>query len=207
MTPARFDLLYVIRHGVIELRGVGERFMSMLQKDIRVALGLHPSTVSKMVGRLRQIGWIEPASVDDDDERARVVQLTEEGARQIDEATRHVFEAHAHDQHFETALAREAPRPPVSESGPENAVRGVIAGVFSVTGYLARTLGDISLLDYAGRYLEPAEIERLPWSAADAIAVAKARAVDPTLERRTRSRRWRRPAGGEQIGGACLGGA
>jgi DNA-binding MarR family transcriptional regulator len=151
MTPARFDLLYVIRHGVTWLQHAGGRLMSICQRDLRDALDLHASTVSKMVQALRKLGWISVPEVDEDDERMRIVRLTEEGARQIDEASRLTFEESAHDAHFEKALEPHARR-------SERSVRRVLASVVAVIAFLAGSLRDDATLDYSDRYFRPDEI-------------------------------------------------
>jgi DNA-binding MarR family transcriptional regulator len=58
MTPARFDLLMAIRMANLKwTERVAAR--AACQSDVRRLLGRHPSTVSKMVKRLEEIGWLE----------------------------------------------------------------------------------------------------------------------------------------------------
>src|SRR5689334_23124190 len=81
MTPARFDLLYAIRSAK-----AGFSSWTLAQKDLWKTLGLHPSTVSKMLKRLRGLNWLTNDQVDDGDGRTKLVVLTELGAQVIDEA-------------------------------------------------------------------------------------------------------------------------
>lgn len=80
MTPARFDILYLVhqsRHNFIS------------QKDLPRRLGLHTSTISKMVTRLEELG-LAYRELDPDDGRCRDVCLTPAGKalirRAIEEA-------------------------------------------------------------------------------------------------------------------------
>ena len=102
MTPARFDLLCLLRQPGIELQkrfrhdkksklpwpGANEAFLR--QCVIVRKLGLHASTVSKMVKRLCEMGWVT-VSRDYPDRRFKVVVATPLGLRRIWEAMRRVF--------------------------------------------------------------------------------------------------------------------
>jgi DNA-binding MarR family transcriptional regulator len=78
LTPARFDLLYAIQH-----RGRD----CMLQSEIRSLLGVHPSTVSRMIDSLVDLGFIIRQR-DRLDGRERVVVLTGKGALLLRRAIR-----------------------------------------------------------------------------------------------------------------------
>jgi DNA-binding MarR family transcriptional regulator len=81
LTPARFDLLYVVHeasHGFIP------------QKELTVRLGLHPSTVSKMLTRLEELG-LASREYSPDDGRERDVYLTPAGRELISRAIAEVF--------------------------------------------------------------------------------------------------------------------
>jgi DNA-binding MarR family transcriptional regulator len=100
MTPARFDLMYAIRaHQVDHRRGwpIGR---SLEQARICRKLGLHSSTVSKLIKRLVQLGWLENCGKGGD-RRTNVIALTEKGLRSIVKAMRIVFRMRTHLRHFE----------------------------------------------------------------------------------------------------------
>ena len=67
MTPARFDLLYLMRNGLVR------------QATITARLGLARQTVWEMVERLVFLGWIEKTKSG----RRNCLRLTEEGMRRI----------------------------------------------------------------------------------------------------------------------------
>jgi len=67
LTPAWFDLLYVVRENV----GAGRL---LRQREIADALGVSPSTVSKMLDRLVARGFVERSTAVD--ARAKVIALT-----------------------------------------------------------------------------------------------------------------------------------
>ena len=73
VTPARFDLLYVVHQA-------SHNFIA--QKELTHRLGLHASTVSKMLTRLHELG-LAYREYDPDDGRQRDVYLTAEGRRLI----------------------------------------------------------------------------------------------------------------------------
>jgi DNA-binding MarR family transcriptional regulator len=91
MTPARFNLLYLLRRAML-LRGpetepcAAARSQTGLCRD----LGLHRSTVSKMLTRLEEMGWVRRER-DASDRRRFNVELTEKGLRKIWQAMRRVF--------------------------------------------------------------------------------------------------------------------
>ena len=94
MTPARFDLLYYIRRGSIiagtERLAPGTR----KQRDIVRTLGLHKTTVAKMIRRLEEMGWLTRKR-DYADRRIKLVSLTKKGLRAIGDAMRFVFRRRA----------------------------------------------------------------------------------------------------------------
>ena len=98
MTPARFDILCFARQNGIRLKVKTLALTS--QRRIIEALGLHPSTVSKMLKRLEQKGWIERER-DFDDRRRKIVELTKLGRRKIWEAMRINFRGRTLAEHFE----------------------------------------------------------------------------------------------------------
>jgi DNA-binding MarR family transcriptional regulator len=76
LTPARFDMLYVIEKN-------DEGFV--LQRDLPHLLGLARSTISKMLGLLEGLGLIERTRASRPG-RLKVVMLTDEGRRRLHEA-------------------------------------------------------------------------------------------------------------------------
>ena len=93
VTPARFDLMFVLR----ENRGWH------VQSELRRILGVAGSTVSRMVKSLEGLGLVkrEPAS---HDRRERIVSLTAEGEKKVDEVAKATMETGC----AEVAMARAA---------------------------------------------------------------------------------------------------
>ena len=88
MTPARFDLMYLLRRLAIvhDYHPLGSgRSQAGLARD----LGLHPTTVGKMVKRLVEMGWVR--RVKWMSRRDYSVGLTESGLEIIRKAMKHVF--------------------------------------------------------------------------------------------------------------------
>jgi DNA-binding MarR family transcriptional regulator len=78
LTPARFDILCTVRR----FRGV-----YLPQRELARRLGLHPTTISKAVSRLEELGLLRrmPGQMD---RRYRHVSLTTKGLALIDRARR-----------------------------------------------------------------------------------------------------------------------
>ncbi|HVJ92929.1 MAG TPA: MarR family winged helix-turn-helix transcriptional regulator [Labilithrix sp.] len=85
MTPARFDILYLIYNHYLPLVSKVMGFQ-MEQASVRTALGLARQTVSKMVKRLVELGLITKTRNDSYDRRRNTLQLTEKGLRRVREA-------------------------------------------------------------------------------------------------------------------------
>ena len=79
LTPARFDLLFALK---IQS---GRR---MLQRELLDYLGVTRTTVSRMLGSLEKLGFVE-RTVDARDRRRKWVALTKRGFRRIASAYRH----------------------------------------------------------------------------------------------------------------------
>jgi DNA-binding MarR family transcriptional regulator len=86
LTPARFDLLYVVHRACRPLR----------QREITRALGVTAVTVSRMLVRLEQLGLVTRAA-ESVDRRAKAVRLTPEGARRVGRAIRAIDGATSFD--------------------------------------------------------------------------------------------------------------
>ena len=96
MTPARFDVLLLLRRAGIDLGTRRARKDGLLrrtdangcftgQADVIKALGLHRSTVSEALGTLEEMGWIHRWR-DYDDRRFQLVGLTDLGLAQLHRA-------------------------------------------------------------------------------------------------------------------------
>lgn len=112
MTPARFDVLCFARQGGIR-RGLKDLAFTT-QKRIREGLGLHPSTISKMLKRLEQLGWITRER-DYDDRRVKSVMLTKLGRRKAWKAMRINFRGRTLASHYEMLVRRLRPLDPPLE--------------------------------------------------------------------------------------------
>jgi len=92
MTPARFDIMILIRNAGLKLNARTERkakrrdttlnFCFLEQRAIVQRLGLHKSTVSEALKRLKELGWIT-IERDYDDGRANLVVMTQLGLERL----------------------------------------------------------------------------------------------------------------------------
>src|SRR4051812_24460035 len=87
MTPARFEVLYVLRQLAIVN---GPHHDPKLQMRLWKELGLHRSTVCKLLKRLAEMKWIRRRRCEED-RRTFEVTLTAAGLRAIWRAMRRVF--------------------------------------------------------------------------------------------------------------------
>jgi DNA-binding MarR family transcriptional regulator len=110
MTPARFDLLCILRRAVMNAPGWKRLDAARSQADLCKDLGLHRSTVSKMLLRLEEMGWIR-RDRDSADRRTFAVGLTETGLHMIGVAMHKTFAEKNLRMEYEK-LFREAPPPP-----------------------------------------------------------------------------------------------
>jgi DNA-binding MarR family transcriptional regulator len=78
LTAARFDLLYIVLKE-------GE---PMVQRDLREALGVAPSTVSRMLASLEELGFLRRERLEED-LRCRSIKLTKAGRECIRRALVH----------------------------------------------------------------------------------------------------------------------
>src|SRR5689334_4886448 len=58
MTPARFDLLYLVRRVRLDDPLITDAGAWVTQDALWKGLGVHPSTVCKMLARLLEMGWV-----------------------------------------------------------------------------------------------------------------------------------------------------
>jgi DNA-binding MarR family transcriptional regulator len=142
MTPARFDVLYAIRQSAL---CVGPLFPPLMwgrtQKELTRLLGLSRATVSKMLKRLEEMGWIrrQPAA---DDRRVKYVTLTKEGLRRTWRAMRRVFRGRILLKKYEDLFR---PGPWCTSS---RHVLDLVADAWNVIDSIALDFGDKSGLDY-----------------------------------------------------------
>jgi DNA-binding MarR family transcriptional regulator len=136
MTPARFDLMYAIR--TYRVQGARPIGTTLEQNTLCKRLGLHSSTVSKLIKRLVQLGWLENLGRGGD-RRTNVIALTEKGIRSIVKAMRIVFRMRTHLLHFENLFRKLDCSQHVLEAIDE---------FWCKTDAIARSFGDTSELQY-----------------------------------------------------------
>src|SRR5690606_33897973 len=110
------------------------------QADIRQRLGLHPSTVSKMIKRLVEMGWLAREK-DSWDRRRNVIVLTALGMRKIVKAMRIVFQMRTHMKHFEDHFRCHA-------RNTGRRILDVIGDFWEEICSIARSFGDETWLPY-----------------------------------------------------------
>ena len=106
MTPARFDILYLVYgKGPASSNTPGSIEMATL----RDLLGLAPSTISEAVGRLIQLELLTSAYADWD-RRKKLVRLTKKGLARLKQAFFLVFNGRELERHYNEFVA--SPRNP-----------------------------------------------------------------------------------------------
>jgi DNA-binding MarR family transcriptional regulator len=93
MTPARFDILYVVW-----------RARALSQREICRRLGLHRSTISEGIARLVELGLVECNRLRSD-RRVKPVQLTDEGLRRLKLALHLLFTKRPLSRHIRAYAA------------------------------------------------------------------------------------------------------
>ena len=99
LTPARYDMMYAIRHHWRNGR--------IVQSVLREVLGVAAQTVSKMVGALEKLGLVVRTKGAYGDKRQREVALTAEGKRRIEAATAAMNDDGDVDQVVAAVVSRE----------------------------------------------------------------------------------------------------
>jgi DNA-binding MarR family transcriptional regulator len=97
LTAARFDLLYVLREHLMEMRG------PMPQRDVVRELGVTPPVVSRMLKSLRELGLVTRQR-DPLDGRAWLVSLTVSGRYAIRDAVDVFITRGRAERHVERGL-------------------------------------------------------------------------------------------------------
>ena len=115
LTPARFDLLYIV-HRTMRRKGVG-------QGDLRRTLGLAGATISKMLKRLETLGLVRRAP-STSDRRVKLVYTTREGRARVRLVVRRVIRDRPHPVPWSDQAAKlRSPwlfyGPPSRDSDPE----------------------------------------------------------------------------------------
>jgi DNA-binding MarR family transcriptional regulator len=131
LTPARFDMLYVL------YAGVGH---SALQSAIRRVLGVTAPTVSRMLRSLEQLGLVKRKRFELD-KRDRVVELTEIGLRQMQRAHDALVASGAAQLAVDCALTA-----PQQHGGPRS--ERVVRLLDRLLARLRLQFGDTAMLSY-----------------------------------------------------------
>jgi DNA-binding MarR family transcriptional regulator len=133
-----------------------------LQTEIWKDLGLHRSTVCKLIKRLESMGWILRRRAEDD-RRTFEVALTPDGLRRIWEAMRRVFRSKVLKREYERLLGPRRPEPwdefdalydpeslpppptwQTTRDGEPMHVCEIVHSVYETIGRIARFFGDRS---------------------------------------------------------------
>jgi DNA-binding MarR family transcriptional regulator len=151
MTPARFDVLYLIRRTAL----TDSIWTKPLEArhgvaDMARELGLHPSTVGRLVRRLEEMGWVRREI--STDMRSKNVFLTRLGLAKIHKAMKIVFRKRVFLGAYERMFRRE--RAPVNRG--QHIVRR-IHRVVTTARFIARAFGDESRVWYDYGY-SPANV-------------------------------------------------
>ncbi len=125
LTPARFDLLYIVHERTNH---------APTQVELCRALGVTAATVSKMVKSLERLGIVERFKCYD--KRLKYVALSERGLTLFREAMNHVFDRRL-EARFEAAFGTPSPYMDL-----------VVTKLVSKVAQIARTFGDTSKLTY-----------------------------------------------------------
>jgi DNA-binding MarR family transcriptional regulator len=165
MTPARFDILYVLRRvELVQGPAIDPSAERKLQYELWKDLGLHRSTICKMLKQLEEFGWIRRTR-SKEDRRTFNVSLTAEGLRVIWRAMRRVFRGKLLKREYERLLGPRKPEPwdefdaiydPTSvpppptwktthdASGEPMHVTEIVHAVYETVKRIARFFGDTS---------------------------------------------------------------
>lgn len=139
MTPARFDILCLLRQNAIRFGG-GDNLHFLRQQTIERALDLHPSTISKMIKRLVQMEWVTcTRDTNNGDRRHNIVELTALGLRRIWLAMRLLWRERVLLKEFEDIVTELHPTRHVFESLQE---------LDTTLDLIGRSLGDRSTFYY-----------------------------------------------------------
>jgi DNA-binding MarR family transcriptional regulator len=138
MTPARFDLLYLLRRVAIVDGARDPLAPARSQAELCKALGLHRTTVARMLKRLVELGWVQKTRCRTD-RRTFNVGLTSLGLHTIWRAMRRVFRTRIVLRRYEEILRRVQPKVHVVRT---------IEGVLRTLRAIARSFRDTSYVWY-----------------------------------------------------------
>jgi DNA-binding MarR family transcriptional regulator len=169
MTPARFDLVYLIRRVRLDDPNMSP---GLTQDALWKALGVHPSTVSKMLARLLDMGWVTRSRYAFD-RRTWLIRLTDLGLRKVWHAMRILFRGRALLRAYEELFP----------TGPFGHVVTRIHRLVMTLKAIAYTFGDRSnaWFDYGCpsanvRLVQVTEPRRLRW-----LRLARMRAAEEAM--------------------------
>jgi DNA-binding MarR family transcriptional regulator len=139
MTAARFDLLFLLREKSI--LGEGDPLTTGIpQRELWTRLDLDKSTISKMLTRLEEMGWVRRTrSTRRGDWRSKMVFATALGLQRIAKAMRVMFRQRTLLSYFERILKDREPRKHVVKS---------LLDAYDVIHYIADCFGDRSIVCY-----------------------------------------------------------
>lgn len=156
MTPARFDILCLLRQRGIRWGGSNMNFTS--QQSIERALDLHPSTISKMLKRLEEMNWIKRCRDEyNGDRRRKIVELTALGLRRVWLAMRLLWRGRELLREFEQ-IAREL--------HPDRHVLDTLQELDDTLDVIGRRFGDRSTFyyDWGSRQRVPFALRRIEYT-------------------------------------------
>jgi DNA-binding MarR family transcriptional regulator len=141
MTAARFDLLCLLREKSI--LGEGEPLTTGIrQRELWTRLDLDKSTISKMLTRLEEMGWVRRTRSPRPGEwRNKIVFVTALGLRRIAKAMRIMFRQRMMLSYFERIFKASAPWK------HKHVVRSLLQ-VWETIQYIADCFGDRSIVCY-----------------------------------------------------------
>src|SRR5689334_5372630 len=160
MTPARFELLYMLRRLALVMGASDPAEAKKVQTDLWKELGLHRSTVCKLIKRLEKMGWIRRQRCEED-RRTYEVSLTAKGLSAIWRAMRGVFRSKTLKLEYERLLGPREPEPwdefdaiydpgsipppptwKTSHDGEQMHTCAIVHGVYETIQRIARFFGD-----------------------------------------------------------------
>jgi DNA-binding MarR family transcriptional regulator len=150
LTPARFDLLYVV---YVRWEFRKRVYDAPAQTDLCRALGVTAATVSRMVGRLEQLGIVTRFG-SRIDRRTKQVALTPEGLALLREAVDEILEEEVVERAYQRALRERTsaglePFDLEPSAELELELELAVAELKGRVEKIARAFGDTSTLSYA----------------------------------------------------------
>lgn len=141
MTPARFDIMLLLRNAALEREEETRNYCFMEQSRIVRELGLHKSTVSEALARLEELGWVKRFR-DCDDRRIVIVEMTELGLARTWEACKLLYRQKLLKRPVDRIVRLLEPLRPFNEA---------FERVWQTINGLARFFGDTSTFGFYDR--------------------------------------------------------